>query len=127
MLSWLASIAADLPHISRWAVLARLGLALGLGALIGLQREIEGHDAGVRTHALFTLGSALFGLVSVGAFTAFVGPRDASNLAIDVTRIASYVVAGVGFLAGGAILKHGDRVRGLTTAASMWVTAAIGL
>jgi putative Mg2+ transporter-C (MgtC) family protein len=104
-----------------------LGIALGLGAAIGLQREMDGHDAGIRTHALLTLGSALFGLLSVGAFDSFVGPRAASNIQVDVTRVASYLVAGVGFLAGGAIVKHTDRVKGLTTAASLWVSAGIGL
>jgi putative Mg2+ transporter-C (MgtC) family protein len=116
--------AADLSHST---TLARLGIALGLGAAIGLQREIDGHDAGIRTHALLTLGSALFGLLSVGAFDVFVGPREATNVQVDVTRIASYLVAGVGFLAGGAIIKHSDRVKGLTTAASLWVSAGIGL
>jgi len=114
-------------HLSHSTTLARLGIALGLGAAIGLQREIDGHDAGIRTHALLTLGSALFGVLSVGAFDAFVGPRDGTNVQVDVTRVASYLVAGVGFLAGGAIVKHKDRVKGLTTGASLWVSAGIGL
>jgi len=114
-------------HLSHSTTLARLAIALGLGAAIGLQREIDGHDAGIRTHALLTLGSALFGVLSIGAFDAFVGPRDTTNVQVDVTRVASYLVAGVGFLAGGAIVKHRDRVKGLTTAASLWVSAGIGL
>jgi len=115
---------ANLSHAD---TLARLGIALGLGAAIGLQRELDGHDAGIRTHALLTLGSALFGVLSVGAFDSFIGARDLTNVQVDVTRVASYLVAGVGFLAGGAIVKHSNRVQGLTTAASLWVSAGIGL
>jgi putative Mg2+ transporter-C (MgtC) family protein len=73
------------------------------------------------------LGSALFAVVSAYSFTEFVEPRAETNYQIDVTRIASNVVTGVGFLGGGAILKLGASVRGLTTAASLWVTAAVGL
>ena len=69
----------------------------------------------------------MFGLISVHAFAPFQSIRATSNVQIDVTRVASQVVVGVGFLGGGAILKYGPNVRGLTTAASIWVTAAIGL
>lgn len=117
----------DAVELSHWQVAGRLGLALGLGSVIGIQREVDGHDAGVRTHALLTLGSALFGVLSVGAFGRYVAVRADSNVQVDVTRIASYLVAGVGFLAGGSIVKHKSHVRGLTTAASMWVAAAVGL
>jgi len=127
MINLIAMLAVGEANLSHAATLARLGVALGLGAAIGLQREIDGHDAGIRTHALLTLGSALFGVLSVSAFDAFVGPRDLTNVQVDVTRVASYLVAGVGFLAGGAIVKHKDRVKGLTTAASLWVSAGIGL
>src|SRR4051812_45090116 len=114
-----ALLGLDGVHLSNWTMLGRLGAAVGLGALIGLEREVDGHDAGVRTHALLTLGAALFGLVSVGAFDAFIGPSGGSNVQIDVTRIASYLVAGAGFIAGGSIVKSSDRVWGLTTAASL--------
>jgi len=127
MLQFSPMLALGAAELSHWTTLSRLAIALGLGAAIGLQREIDGHDAGIRTHALLTLGSALFGLLSIGAFDSFVGPRDATNVQVDVTRVASYLVAGVGFLAGGAIVKHADRVKGLTTAASLWVSAGIGL
>lgn len=105
----------------------RLGAAALFGAVIGFEREVDGHDAGLRTHVLLALGSALFGAVSVGAFGEFVLPRNATDLSVDPTRIASYVAAGVGFLGGGAILKRTDRIKGLTTAASLWVVAAVGL
>src|SRR5215207_7606271 len=127
MLSVAPILALEATRLDHSTTLGRLAVALGLGALIGLQREIDGHDAGVRTHALLTLGSALFGALSVGAFSAFDRIREETNIQVDVTRIASYLVAGVGFLAGGAIIKRGDRVKGLTTAASLWVSAGIGL
>lgn len=105
----------------------RLGAAALFGAVIGFEREVDGHDAGLRTHVLLSLGAALFGALSVGAFGEFVLPRNSTDLSLDPSRIASYVAAGVGFLGGGAIIKQGDRVKGLTTAASLWVVAAVGL
>jgi putative Mg2+ transporter-C (MgtC) family protein len=105
----------------------RIFVAAGLGGLIGLEREVTDQPAGLRTHIGVALGSALFGIVSAYAFDEFVQPRANSNYQVDVTRVASTVVTGVGFLGGGAILKHGASVRGLTTAASLWVTSAIGL
>jgi putative Mg2+ transporter-C (MgtC) family protein len=75
---------------------------------------------------LLALGAALFGVVSVGAFDSFV-TDDATNVRVDVTRIASYVAAGVGFIGGGAILKHAGTVRGITTATSLWTASAVGL
>ena len=118
---------ADAADLSTWEVVARLAAGLGLGAAIGVQREVDGRDAGVRTHALLALGCAVFGAMSVGAFGDFVGVRATTNVQVDVTRVASYVVAGVGFLAGGTIIKSSNRVRGLTTAASLWVASAVGL
>lgn len=105
----------------------RLAAAAALGGVLGLEREIDGQDAGFRTHILLALGAALFGILSVGAFDVFVAERDESNVVVDVTRIASYVAAGVGFIGGGAILKHAGVVKGVTTATSIWATAAIGL
>lgn len=105
----------------------RLLLAAGLGGLIGLERELDGQDAGFRTHLLLSLGAAVFGLISVGAFDDFTARRAETNVAIDITRIASYVAAGVGFIGGGAIIKHAGVVKGITTAASLWVAAAVGL
>jgi putative Mg2+ transporter-C (MgtC) family protein len=117
----------DAVDPSSWQIIGRLAVGLGLGAVIGLERELDGHEAGVRTHALLALGSALFGAISVGAFGDFVAVRATTNVQVDVTRVASYVVAGIGFLVGGTIIKHSDRVRGLTTASSLYVTAGIGL
>lgn len=118
---------ADPWHIS-WAETAlRLGAAAVFGAILGIEREASGHAAGSRTHMLLALGSALLGVVSVGAFGNFEAVRSHTDLSLDPTRIASYVAAGVGFLGAGAIMKSGDHVRGLTTAASLWVVAAVGL
>jgi putative Mg2+ transporter-C (MgtC) family protein len=105
----------------------RLAIAMVVGGAIGLEREVTGQMAGLRTHMSVALGAALFAIVSAYGFTEFVQSRAASNYQVDVTRVASNVVTGVGFLGGGAIIKLGASVRGLTTAASLWVTAAIGL
>jgi putative Mg2+ transporter-C (MgtC) family protein len=107
-------------------VLLRLAFAAAVGALLGLEREIDGHEAGLRTHLLLALGAAVFGVTSIGAFDSFAtdGP---SNVQVDVTRIASYVAAGVGFIGGGVILKHAGMVTGITTATSLWCAAAVGL
>jgi|SRR5579884_904266 len=105
----------------------RLGAALLLGGAIGLERESSGQVAGLRTHMTVALGAALFGIVSAYGWTEFDVVRAQTNVQVDVTRVASNIVTGVGFLGGGAILKDGASVRGLTTAASLWVTAAVGL
>jgi putative Mg2+ transporter-C (MgtC) family protein len=98
-------------------MLLRLVVATVLGALVGYERERAGKPAGVRTHGMVSLGAALFTLVSAQGFGG-VG---------DPGRVAAQVVAGIGFLGAGAILHAGGGVHGLTTAASLWVTAAIGL
>ena len=105
----------------------RLVVAALLGSAIGLERELNGQSAGLRTQMTIALGAALFAIASAYSFTEFVRPRAETNYQVDVTRIASNIVVGVGFLGGGAILKHGATVSGLTTAASIWVTAAVGL
>jgi len=107
---------------------ARLVLAIVLGGLVGLERELTGKVAGVRTHISVALGACLFGIISAYGFHAFGRlPRSDTSYQVDVTRVASQVVVGIGFLGGGTILKLGASVRGLTTAGSLWVTAAIGL
>lgn len=108
-------------------IAVRILVAVALGGAIGLERELTGQAAGLRTHISVALGAALFGIVSAYSWSEFVTERAETNYQIDVTRIASNVVTGVGFLGGGAILKHGVSVRGLTTAASLWVAAAAGL
>lgn len=112
--------------ISQWEVIARLGVAALLGGVLGIERETQGREAGLRTHMMLSLGAALFTVASVTGFDSFIGSTS-STVRVDPGRIASYVAAGVGFIGGGAILKRGDGVHGLTTAASLWVAAAIGV
>lgn len=101
----------------------RVLIAGGLGALVGLDRELADQPAGLRTHVLVSLGAALFTLTGAYGVTGFIGdPRTP----VDPTRIAAQVVTGIGFLGAGAIIRQGFSVRGLTTAAGLWVTAAIG-
>jgi putative Mg2+ transporter-C (MgtC) family protein len=117
-----------LLDISTGQVILRVAIAVALGAVIGFEREIDAQPAGFRTHILLATGAMLFGMISAYAFDPFeVTNRNDTNVSIDVTRVASQVVVGVGFLGGGAILKYGASVLGLTTAASMWVTASVGL
>ena len=98
-------------------IFLRLALAAGLGGAIGLEREFRHKPAGLRTNMLIALGSALFAILSVQLGTSTGSPD----------RIAAQVVTGIGFLGAGAILRTGDHVQGLTTAATIWVNAAIGM
>ena len=108
-------------------VAIRVLIAALLGAAIGLERELRDQPAGLRTHMLVALGSCLFTLVSAYGFHAAASAPSTQAIRADVTRIASQIVVGIGFLGGGTILRHGGTVRGLTTAATLWVVAAIGL
>ncbi|HEY3832961.1 MAG TPA: MgtC/SapB family protein [Acidimicrobiia bacterium] len=119
--------ALEAAHLDAAVVLGRIAGATGLGMLLGVERELDGHEAGVRTHALLALGAAVFGVISVGAFGQFAVVGKPANITVDVSRVAAYVSAGVGFLGAGTILKTGDHIKGLTTAASLWVAAAVGL
>jgi putative Mg2+ transporter-C (MgtC) family protein len=103
----------------------RLVVAAVLGAAIGLEREIHAHPAGMRTHLLVSLGSAAFTVLSIFFFETSSAPN--GSIPTDPSRIAAQVVSGIGFLGAGAILKYGTSVRGLTTAASLWATAAVGM
>jgi putative Mg2+ transporter-C (MgtC) family protein len=103
----------------------RMLVAAVLGAAIGLEREIHEHPAGMRTHLLVSLGSAIFTVLSIYGFEG-VGQGNVAPT-VDPTRIAAQIVSGIGFLGAGAILKYGTSIRGLTTAASLWTTAAIGM
>ena len=96
----------------------RLAIALVLGAVIGFERELGRQPAGFRTHSLVALGAALFTIISAYGFT---GPQ------VDPTRIAAQIVSGIGFIGAGTILHHRGSIRGLTTAASLWSAAAIGM
>ena len=115
----------DLPSEGELAL--RILLATVLGLIVGIEREIRDRPAGMRTHAMVSLGACLFAVISAYGFGEFETTRSQSNIQVDVTRVASNIVSGVGFLGGGAILKYGATVRGLTTAAGLWVAAAIGL
>lgn len=109
--------------ITELAVALRLLLATVLGGIIGLQRESINRPAGFRTHTLVATGSALVMLVSIYGF----GTPSTVGLASDPARLAAQVVSGIGFLGAGTILKEGNTIRGLTTAASLWVVSGIGL
>jgi putative Mg2+ transporter-C (MgtC) family protein len=119
-------LVAAVPSLSWGDVLARLALAATLGAAIGFERELREREAGLRTHLLVCLGSALFTIVSAYGFREFLTSGDAVVRA-DPTRIAAQIVTGIGFLGAGAIIRQGLSVRGLTTAATLWVAAGIGM
>ena len=104
----------------------RILAAVVLGAMIGLERELD-DQPGLRTHITVARGAALFGVVSTLGFREFVTDQRAVNVQFDVTRVASQVVVGIGFLGAGMIFRSGSKIRNLTTAASLWVTSAIGL
>jgi len=117
-------LVADVFSLGWGGTLARLVVATALGAVIGLERELDEKAAGLRTHMLVSAGSALFTLVSAYGFSEFVG-HDKVNF--DPSRIAAQIVTGIGFLGAGVIFRSGFTVRGLTTAASLWLVAAIGM
>ncbi|MGQ9845079.1 MAG: MgtC/SapB family protein [Caldisericia bacterium] len=100
-------------------ILIRLLISIVLGALIGIERERRNRPAGLRTHILVSLGSALFTITSIQFSKSFGN--------VDPSRIAANIVAGIGFLGAGAIMKEGLTIKGLTTAATIWVSSAIGL
>ena len=104
----------------------RLLVALALGAAVGAERELSGQTAGLRTHIAVCVGAALFGVISTTGFSEFQDLRTGVMRA-DVTRVASNVVVGVGFLGAGMIMKRHGGVANLTTAASIWTVAAVGL
>ncbi|HEY4500096.1 MAG TPA: MgtC/SapB family protein [Candidatus Paceibacterota bacterium] len=103
--------------ISFIALLKQLSLAIVLGFSLGVEREIARKSAGIRTHILVSLGAALFSIIS----TSVIGPN------VDPTRIAAQIVVGIGFLGGGMIIFQDSKLQGLTTAAGVWVAAAIGM
>ena len=110
-----------IPHSE---MILRIATGAVLGGVIGFERDIHGRQAGLRTHLLVAMAAATFMVVS-NHFVYFQGYE--SKVEADVSRIAASVVSGIGFLAGGAILKTGLTVHGLTTAAALWLVAAIGL
>lgn len=108
-------------------LLSRLLLASLLGGLIGLEREIHGRPAGFRTHLLVSLGSCLFTITSVEMYRVFGNFSGNGPIGVDPGRIAAQVVTGIGFLGAGAIIRERASIRGLTTAACLWVAAALGI
>ena len=107
-------------------LIVRIVVGTALGAVIGYERDIHGRPAGLRTHAIVALASATFMVVSTH-LAYYQGYHEGDFTSIDGSRIASSVVSGIGFLAGGAILRTGLTIQGLTTAAGLWLVAAIGL
>jgi putative Mg2+ transporter-C (MgtC) family protein len=110
-------------NIEGWGQVLDLGIALALSSAIGLEREIRQKSAGLRTHTLVGVGAALFMLISKYGFSDVLKPGE---VILDPSRVAAQIVTGVGFLGAGLIFVRSDAVRGLTTAAAIWVTAAIG-
>jgi putative Mg2+ transporter-C (MgtC) family protein len=119
----LSLAAVSVPSGQGWKQMGELGLAFALSSLIGLEREWRQKSAGLRTYTLVGVGAALFLIVSKYGFSDVLGSR----VVLDPSRVAAQIVTGIGFIGGGLIFVRGDAVRGLTTAAIVWVTAAIGM
>ncbi|HEY2935892.1 MAG TPA: MgtC/SapB family protein [Gaiellaceae bacterium] len=115
-----------MPELGWDDVALRLVVAAVLGGAVGLERELREREAGLRTHLLVSVGAAVFTLVSAYGFSDFRYGLN-TGITLDPTRIAAQIVTGIGFLGAGAIIRQGLSVRGLTTAATLWVVAAIGL
>jgi putative Mg2+ transporter-C (MgtC) family protein len=111
------------PHIlTEWDMVIRLLISFAAGAIVGFERSSHHQVAGLRTHILITMGATLLMLLSIWLPQEFSGMKNG-----DPGRIAAQVVSGIGFLGAGAIIRLGNNVRGLTTAASLWFMAAVGL
>jgi putative Mg2+ transporter-C (MgtC) family protein len=117
---------SSIPALGGWDAFLRLLFACALGGAIGFERELRDREAGIRTHLLVSLGSALFTIVSAYGFHEFL-TGGGNIVRADPSRIAAQIVTGIGFLGAGAIIREGLSVRGLTTAATLWVVAAIGM
>ncbi|NIQ97899.1 MAG: MgtC/SapB family protein [Desulfuromonadales bacterium] len=118
---------AQTPAFFDWTVMFRLVLAATLGALVGLEREIHGRPAGFRTHLLVAVGACLMMIVSEFFYFKYGGMSAEASVRLDPARVAAQIVTGIGFLGAGAIIKEGHAVRGLTTAACLWIVAGIGM
>lgn len=116
----------SLKMVTTTDFIIRLAVAAMLGGVIGLEREYRAKEAGFRTHFLVALGSALFMILSMYGFDTVLGPLGPAA-SYDPSRIASQVVTGIGFIGAGTIIFQKHVVRGLTTAAGLWVTSAIGM
>jgi putative Mg2+ transporter-C (MgtC) family protein len=113
------------PELDLWEAVLRLLLAAGLAGAIGIERELREQEAGLRTHMLVGVGACLF-VIGGNYGWSELDFGNQVGVVLDPSRVTAYVATGIGFLGGGAIIKHGVNVRGLTTAASLWVVAAIG-
>jgi len=109
-------------QVSLIAILFRIVLSAFLGGIIGMEREVHRHPAGLRTHILVCMGSSLIMLTSIYVFDIY---RNIAN--VDPSRIAAGVITGIGFIGAGAIMRYGESVKGLTTAATLWIVSAVGL
>jgi putative Mg2+ transporter-C (MgtC) family protein len=107
--------------------LVRMLLAILLGGLVGLEREIKGRPAGLRTHVLVCLGSTILLIAAHSAGATFSSTAHGPTIVLDPNRISAGIVTGIGFLGAGAILRTGDLIRGLTTGATIWFVAALGI
>jgi len=106
-----------------WEIALRIGLSMIVGGAIGVQREFKkGNSAGLRTHMLVALGACIAMMTNE-----YLLLRWGDSSSIDISRMAAYVISGIGFLGAGSIIKDGERVRGLTTAAGLWVVACLGI
>ena len=112
-------------HIAMGDAALRLGVAVALGAVIGFEREVKGGSAGLRTHMMVALAAALFTILSFEIY--HIVETQQSRPAADLLRLLDAITAGVAFLAAGAIIRHGDRIKGLTTGTGLWVAGAVGM
>lgn len=108
--------------LSQNDIIIRLAISAGLGLIIGLERILVHKEAGMKTHALVSMGSAIFIIISE-----MIAQKYAGAAGVDPTRIASQVIVGIGFLGAGSIILQGNKLFGLTTAGGLWVTAGIGM
>jgi len=109
--------------VNEWDLLWRLALALALSSVIGVEREMRQKSAGLRTYTLVGVGAAVFMLISKYGFSDVLKP---GSVVLDPSRVAAQIVSGIGFIGAGIIFVRRDAVRGLTTAAGVWLTAAVG-
>lgn len=123
MTAGLLAVTWEQPTGEGWTQVVEVAFALVLCTAIGMERQIRQKSAGLRTHALVGLGAALFMLISKYGFTDVL---EANRIVLDPSRMAAQIVSGIGFIGGGLIFVRRDAVRGLTTAATIWVVAAVG-
>jgi putative Mg2+ transporter-C (MgtC) family protein len=114
------------PDLPLWEGVVRLLVVVVLAGAVGLERELRDQEAGLRTHMLVGVGAALFVITGNYAWSELEFGNDV-GVVLDPSRVVAYVVTGIGFLGAGTIIKHGINIKGLTTAASLWVVAAVGV